>query len=236
MQQPVFEVRRLVGIHRQQGQAGVQLAADVAVTLRFCVGFLEQRVGHLGRERHVELAGDEGEDRRRAVRDDGIFDAVEIRPPRLPVIRVARDFDVLVRFVVDKFEWAGADRMLAHVARRHVARVDRRIARGEQCEQRRLRPFEMKSGLMLAAGRGLGDIDPPGLAIVEAELLFALVGQEIEGAFDVFGGERLAVVPFDAVAQFEARLRAVLAPCPARGELGDDRLHAVLRNMLIEDH
>ena len=94
----------------------------------------------------------------------------------------------------------------------------------------------MKSDLMLAAGRGLGDIDPPGLAIIEAELLFAVVGQEIEGAFDVFGGERLAVVPFDAVAQFEAQLRAVLAPCPARGELGDDRLHAVLRNMLIEDH
>ena len=43
------------------------------------------------------FAGDKGEDRRRAVRGDRIFDAVEIWPPRLPVIWVPRDYDVLVR-------------------------------------------------------------------------------------------------------------------------------------------
>ena len=50
---------------------------------------LQQRHRHLGREGHVELAGDEGEDRRRAVGDDRELDAVEIRPARLPVVGVA---------------------------------------------------------------------------------------------------------------------------------------------------
>jgi hypothetical protein len=50
--------------------------------------------------------------------------------------------------------------------------------------------FGYLRSVWLAAGRGLVDIDPPGLAIIEAEFLFALVGQEIEGAFDVFGSER----------------------------------------------
>ena len=79
------------------------------------------------------------------------------------------------------------------------------------------------------------EIDPPALAVIEAQLLLALVGQQIERAFDVLRGERLAVVPFDAVAQLEGQLGAVLVPCPARGELGHDRLHAVLRNVLVEN-
>ena len=54
---------------------------------------------------------------------DPVFDAVEIRPARLPVIRVAGELDVLVRLVVDEFEWASADRMLAHVAWRDMARI-----------------------------------------------------------------------------------------------------------------
>jgi hypothetical protein len=33
-------------------------------------------------------------------------------------------------------------------------------------------------------------------------------------------------MPFDAVAQFEGKLRSVLAPCPPRGKLGDDRVTA----------
>ena len=55
---------------------------DLADRLRrLCLDVLQQRDRHLGREGHVELAGDEGEDRRRAVRNDGELDAVEIGPP-----------------------------------------------------------------------------------------------------------------------------------------------------------
>ena len=43
----------------------------------------------------------------------------------------------------------------------------------------------------------------PGLAWVGAQLLLQFPEQQVPGAFDVFGGERLAVVPFDAVAQAE---------------------------------
>src|SRR5580704_13181253 len=144
---------------------------------------------------------------------DHVFDAVEIRPARLPVIRVAGELDVLVRLVVDEFEWAGADRMLAHGAWRDMARIDRGISRGEQRQQGRLWPLQMQYRFVFA-GRRFRDIDPPGLAIIEAKLFFSLVGQEIEGAFDVLGGEWLAVVPLDAVAQLEGELGAVLAPCP----------------------
>ena len=74
---------------------------------------------------HVELAGDKGERLGRAVRDDGPLDTVEIGPARLPVIRVLRKSYVIVRLELDEFEWARADRMRAHVARGHVARVNR---------------------------------------------------------------------------------------------------------------
>ena len=53
----------------------------------------------------------------RVVRDDGVFDAVEIGPSRFPIIGVADELDRLVRLELDEFEWAGADRMLAHFAR-----------------------------------------------------------------------------------------------------------------------
>ena len=45
------------------------------------------------------------------------WDALPAGPVRLPVVRVARHLDRLVRLELDQFEWAGADRMLAHVAR-----------------------------------------------------------------------------------------------------------------------
>jgi hypothetical protein len=41
------------------------------------------------RKGHVELAGDKGKVRRARILDDRVFDAVEIRPPRLPVVGVA---------------------------------------------------------------------------------------------------------------------------------------------------
>ena len=50
--------------------------------------------------------------------------------------------------------------------------------------------------------------------------------QQVPGAFDVGGGERLAVMPFDALAQLEGQLLAVLAPRPARRR---DRARSIAR-------
>src|SRR5215472_11901617 len=55
-------------------------------------------------------------------------------------------------------------------------------------------------------------------------------------AFDVLGGEWLAVMPFDALAQREGQLGAFLAPRPADGEVGHDRLHSVLWGVLFVHH
>src|SRR5204862_7761740 len=143
---------------------------------------------------------------------DRILDAVEIGPARLPVIRVARDLDVLVRLELDKLERPRADRVLPHLRRRHVAGVDRRIAGSQERDKRRLRPLQMKGGLVIAVGRDVVEVAVPALARVAAELLLAPAEQQIPGALPVLGGERLAVMPFDTRAQLEGELGAVLAP------------------------
>src|ERR1051325_8590674 len=97
-----------------------------------------------------------------------ILDSIEIGPPGLPVIRVLGQLDALVRLVFDKFERAGADRVLAHLRRADMARIDRRIAGGEQGQQRRLRLLQMQCRLGGAIDGRLLDVDPPALAIVEA--------------------------------------------------------------------
>ena len=163
-----------------------------------------------------------------------MFDAVEIRPVRLPVIGVARDLDVFLRLEVDEFERAGADRMLAHVARRDMARIDHREAAGEQHRKRRLRPLQMKSDLVVAVRADRREVVIAGLARIDAQLLGARFQIEIPGAFDVPGGERLAVVPFDAAAQLEGQIGALLVPRPPRRQIGNNRLQAVLSHMLVE--
>jgi len=46
----------------------------------------------------------------------------------------------------------------------------------------------------------------------------------------------LAVVPFDALAQFEGQPGSFLVPRPALGQIGDDRIEAVLRHVLVVEH
>src|SRR6516164_3694877 len=48
-----------------------------------------------------------------------------IRSPWLPVIRIAGHRNRLVRLEINEFERAGADRVLPHLARRDVARINR---------------------------------------------------------------------------------------------------------------
>ena len=109
-------------------------------------------------EGDVELPADERQYRRRDVLDYRVFDAVEVRALRLPVIAIARDRDPFVWLELDEFERAGADRMLAHLPWRHMAGVDRRKPGGEQREQRRLRPLQAKRDLMIAICGDLPEI------------------------------------------------------------------------------
>ncbi len=105
----------------------------------------------------------------RAVRDDRVFDAVEIGPILFPIVRIAGHRDQLVRLELDEFERAGPDRMAAHFCRRHVAGIDRRIARREQRDQRRLRPFEVEDRLVIARRRNLLDVMVPFLARIDPQ-------------------------------------------------------------------
>ena len=43
-------------------------------------------------------------------------------------------------------------------------------------------------------------------------------------------------MPLDAVAQFEGQPDSVFAPRPALGQIGNDRIEAVLRHVLVVKH
>jgi hypothetical protein len=77
------------------------------------------------------------------------------------------------------------------------------------------------------------DVLVPGLARIGAQFLRRLAEQQVPGAFDVIGRERMAVVPFDALAQPERQLAAVLVPRPVGRQIRDDRLQAVLCHILL---
>ena len=64
---------------------------------------------------------------------------------------------------------------------------------------------------------------------------FLLRRLQIVRAFDVRGRKGLSVMPFDALAELEAQFGPVLAPRPARRQIGHDRLHAVLTHVLVEE-
>ena len=230
----IVERRALAVDDQVGGDVGLLEHAHRVGRLRLHV--LQQRDRDLGREGDVELAGDEAEDRGRAVRHDRVFDAVEIGQALLPVVRVLRQLDRLVLLQLDELERPGADRIGALRRRRDVAGIDRRVAGREHREDRRLRARQMERRLQVAFGRDFLDVGEPVLARVLAEAVLRFAGQHLEGALHVGAGERLAVMPLHAFAQLEGERLAVRAPLPARGELGDDRLDAVLRLVLVVDH
>src|SRR5580692_8477509 len=127
-------------------------------------------------ERPCRTFRNEGQDGRRQVFDDRVLDAVEIRPVLLPVIRVSCYLDVLVRLELDEFERAGADGVLAHVACRDVAGIDRREPGSESGEEGRLRPLQMEGDLVVAVRGHPLEVPIPGLAGIDAELLARRAG------------------------------------------------------------
>jgi hypothetical protein len=102
--------------------------------------------------------------------------------------------------------------MVAHVARRHVAGIDRRKPGSEQRDKRRLRPLQVERHLVIAVGADLLQILVPDLARIDPKLFARLAGEQVPGALHVFPRKGLAVVPFDAFAQPKRQLCLVLVP------------------------
>ena len=124
--------------------------------------------------------------------------------------------------------------MLTHLVGRLIARCDGREAARQQYRESRLPPLEVKRHLVIAVGSHGFEILEIRLARIEPHLVLCLVELQIDGAQHVLRGERLAVVPFDALAQCKGQRRAVLVPRPARREIGHDRFEARQRDVLIE--
>jgi hypothetical protein len=114
-----------------------------------------------------------------------MLNAVEKRPALLPVIRVASHRDPFVRLELSKFERARADRMLPHLCRRHVARIDHGIAGSEEGYERRLRPFQMEGRGEISVSGDRFDVLVPSFPRVDAQLLLRLAEKKIPGALDV---------------------------------------------------
>src|SRR6202040_1738452 len=125
---------------------------------------------------------------------------IEIWPAGFPVFGIPRQLDRFVRLEFDEFERAGTDRMLAHVARRHVARIDRREPGSEQGDECRLWALQPECHLVIAVGGDLIEVAIPSLARVDPKRLTRLALQQVPGALDVAGRKRLAVMPFDTAA------------------------------------
>jgi hypothetical protein len=87
---------------------------------------------------------------------------------------------------------------------------------------------------VIAVGRHLSEVVIPLLAWVLAELWAVLLCQHVPGTNHVLGRERFAVVPFDTGLQFERHGGLVGIPRPALGKVGNDRVHAVARLVLLE--
>ena len=228
--------RRCVAV---QDQVGVVVhrrdLADGVRRLRLHV--LDQRNGDAVGRADVVAARHEAQDRRATRRHDRDLDTVEIGLALLEVVGIADELDAFLLLELGELEGAGADRLGAHLRRRHVAGIDGAVAGRQQHQERGLRLAEMESHLAVAIGRDLIEIPIPRGAGILAQLLgFAAAGQHVPGALHVGGGEGLAVVPFGVADQLEGEVLAVGAPAPALGEVGTDRLQAVLGNLLIEQH
>ena len=81
---------------------------------------------------------------------------------------------------------------------------------------------EVTGHLVIAIGGHCFDITVPGFARVGAQLLTSRSLQQVDRAFDIRGGERLAVMPFDPLPQRKGQLSALLIPSPAGGQFRDD--------------
>ena len=180
--------------------------------------------------RHVELAGLKRRDLRGAVADDHELDAVEIRPPLDEVVGILHVLDRLARLVLLELERPGADALVLELGERHVGGEDRRVSRGEHGQERRLRSLEPEDhGVGVGRLDGL-DVLVPELARVHLELGLGVrsPAHGVEGVLHVLRREGLAVVPLDVLPEEEDEVAVIVLPRPLVGQLGDDRVDALL--------
>ena len=155
-----------------------------------------------------------------AVGDHLPDDAVEIRRVRPPVIRVAVGDDVLPALIFDEFERAGADRrQIGRVLADIAALIEMfcgdiaEVGQGAEQQVQRHRP-------LVAEDRGLriGRIDRGEEQLQRRSVVEDLLPHVHRGEGDVLRGERLAIVPCDALAQLEGDGLAVRRRLPALGQ------------------
>src|SRR6202011_4062435 len=143
----------------------------------------------------------------------------------LPIIRISRNLDPFVGLELDQFERAGADRLAAHFARRHMAGVDGGPAGRQQRDKGRLRPLQTEGDLVVALDGHLVEVLVPGLARIEAKFLVRFAEQSIPGALYIVDGKWLSVMPFDTVMEAEAQLGLRSVPRPPARKLRHARGH-----------
>ena len=78
---------------------------------------------------------------------------------------------MVVWFELDEFERPGAYRMTAHVARRHMARINGRHSGCEQHQKCRLRAPQHEADIVIAIGDDLCEVAIPCFAGIKTELL-----------------------------------------------------------------
>ena len=83
---------------------------------------------------------------------------------------------------------------------------------------------------MVAAHGDRTNVVIPDPARVLAEVVgFDEPGNQVEGALDVLGRERLAIVPLDALGELEGHTRLGCVPGPAESEIRHDGVEGGLR-------
>ena len=110
-----------------------------------------------------------------------------------------------------------------------MAGIDWRESPGEHRREGGLRPLQFEGDLVITVRRYVGEVFICDLARVEPQLVGPLIEQQVPGALDIGGGERLAVMPFDVLTQLEGQRGVVLVPRPACRQFADYRAEADLR-------
>ena len=165
----------------------------------------------LGRDlvREVDHARHDRVGQRRDVGDDPVLHGIEVGLAFLVVVRVALELDRGARLVADELEGAASDRLGIQVmARFHqLLRHDRGAGKRHVDQERPGALAEPE-----AHGQRIDDLDRlDGLDLRAVGIAGIRLAQPVEREFDVLGGERIAVVEGDAVAQLEGVGEAVLA-------------------------
>src|SRR5436305_5573584 len=125
--------------------------------------------------------------------------------------------------------------MLSHNLRRDMTGINWRIAGCQQRNECWLRPLQME-GYRVALGADRFQVAVPSLPRVGAQLVLSLSQDQVPGAFDVGGGEWLAVMPTHSAPKLKRERSHVAVPSPFDGQFRYDRVNPILWLVLFEKH